>query len=137
MSNVQYATTSQVLETLKDQGYVFTQQQINTKVIKVNGYDYRMRPGIINEIRDMADEYFKENAARRVKAALERVVFFSGKGSGPVTRERLLQERTRCYVVNKNGYTHVPTAAFFQLAHASKVTVNFNKDGTITLHPHK
>lgn len=137
MPTIYYATTSQVLETLKDQNYVFTQQQISTKVIKVNGYEYRMRPGIINEIRDMADEFFKENAAKRVKTALDKLVFFSGQGCGPVTRERLLQERTRCYVVNKLGYTNVPTGAFFELAHCSKVTVNFNKDGTITLHPHK
>lgn len=136
MNNLPYASSAQIFDLLSSQDYKFTSQQITENVFEDgNGDSYRIRKGVIDDCRMIASNYFSKDKASKIVSALDSLEP-QGKGPYKITRERLLLEKTRCYVVSTQKQTVVPTGKFFNLRYGSKVTCTFHED-KIVITPHK
>lgn len=136
MNNIPYATSSQIFDLIVSQDYKFTSEQINENTFTDdNGDLFRIRKGVIDDCRNIATKFFSKDKASKIVAALATL---EPRLQGPykITRERLLLEKTRCYVVSTQKQTVVPTGKFFNLRYGSKVTCTFHED-KIVLTPHK
>jgi len=136
LNNLPYASSAQIFDLLASQDYKFTSQQIADNDFEDdNGYSFRIRKGVIDDCKNIAVKYFSKDKASKIVAALATL---EPRLQGPykITRERLLLEKTRCYVVSTNNGTLVPTGKFFNLRRGSKVTCTFHDD-KIVLTPHK
>jgi hypothetical protein len=124
-----YATTSQFMSLLKRQNLSLTNEQIrSSSFVDEDGNTLKIRKGIVDEVAEFANSFFSPNNAKRVLSALQKLEL-AGRGRPSNSRERFLLEGTRCYVVNTQSRTTVPTGDFFQLEHGSKVTARFVDNG--------
>ncbi len=136
LNNLPYASSAQMFDLLASQDYKFTSQQIADNTFKDDsGTTFRIRKGVIDDCKNIAAKYFSKDKASKIVAALSALELVS-RGPYQITRERLLLEKTRCYVVSTNKTTAVPTGKFFNLRYGSKVTCTFHED-KIVLTPHK
>lgn len=135
-NNLPYATAAQMFDLLASQDYKFTEEQIASNSFEdSNGDTYRIRKGVIDDCKTIATKYFSKAIIGKISSALDSLEPM-GKGPYKITRERLLLEKTRCYVVSTQKQTVVPTGKFFNLRYGSKVTCTFHED-KIVITPHK
>ena len=139
MSTIPYANASQLMNLLKRQNLAFTKEQIRTSTFEdENGNTLKIRQGVIDEVMSIAKTFFSPNNAKRLSISVEQLSL-SGRGRPSNSRDRLLSEKHRCYVVNTQLRTTVPTGDFFDLSPGSKVTAHFVDDsngGYIKVVPH-
>jgi len=135
-NNIPYASSSQIFDLLVSQDYRFTSKQISDNIFQDdNGDSYRIRKGVVDDCKSIAAKYFSKDKAGKIVNALSTLAP-CGKGPYQISRERLLLEKTRCYVVSVNKGTTVPTGKFFNLRYGSKITCTFHED-KIVITPHK